>query len=109
RSPCHTVTPPPPPPYPPSLHDALPISRPAGRRAERPRAARLRHGSRRLPDDARPQTDAHPRGDAGLFRHTGDVGQLPPSEALLRSEERTSDLQSLRQLVCRLLLEKKKT
>src|SRR5947199_5560310 len=34
----------------------------------------------------------------------------PPAEALVRrSEEHTSELQSLRHLVCRLLLEKKKT
>src|SRR5258705_4386931 len=32
-----------------------------------------------------------------------------PSEASSRSEEHTSELQSLRHLVCRLLLEKKKT
>src|SRR5262245_66163958 len=33
---------------------------------------------------------------------------LPPSAAAMRSEEHTSELQSLRHLVCRLLLEKKK-
>src|SRR5437899_3539016 len=32
----------------------------------------------------------------------------PPSEEVERSEEHTSELQSLRQLVCRLLLERKK-
>src|ERR1035438_5252485 len=38
------------------------------------------------------------------------VQQLPPAgaEEALRSEEHTSELQSLRHLVCRLLLEKKK-
>src|SRR5262245_64694949 len=38
------------------------------------------------------------------------VGSAPcsPPPALLRSEEHTSELQSLRHLVCRLLLEKKK-
>src|SRR5262249_59671898 len=35
------------------------------------------------------------------------VGRLPPSRGL-RSEEHTSELQSLTNLVCRLLLEKKK-
>src|SRR5258705_7178703 len=38
----------------------------------------------------------------GLFRRA-PVGDKPP----LRSEEHTSELQSLRHLVCRLLLEKK--
>src|SRR5690349_22028468 len=33
----------------------------------------------------------------------------PPSPSCLRSEEHTSELQSRRDLVCRLLLEKKKT
>src|SRR2546427_6450569 len=64
-----------------SLHDALPISR-------RPPRAGRRPGSRfrarvRLPDAAR-------------------AGQS-------RSEEHTSELQSQSNLVCRLLLEKKKT
>src|SRR5205823_14486249 len=35
-------------------------------------------------------------------------GLVPPSQVLLRSEEHTSELQSLAYLVCRLLLEKKK-
>src|SRR5262245_65393531 len=39
--------------------------------------------------------------------HVETVGLQPP-EALVRSEEHTSELQSLRHLVCRLLLEKKK-
>src|SRR5258705_8294272 len=34
--------------------------------------------------------------------------QAPNEQAALRSEEHTSELQSLRHLVCRLLLEKKK-
>src|SRR5437899_9258465 len=34
--------------------------------------------------------------------------ELPMSDATSRSEEHTSELQSLRHLVCRLLLEKKK-
>src|SRR5256885_10889843 len=55
-----------------------------------------------------------------LFRsHHGDMGQCPerlqrrglagePGQALHRSEEHTSELQSPCNLVCRLLLEKKK-
>src|SRR5262245_64708220 len=56
-----------------------------------------------------------------LFRSGGNVRhdlrprrprlmvQLTAEDADLRSEEHTSELQSLRHLVCRLLLEKKKT
>src|SRR2546425_1957035 len=76
-----------------SLHDALPIS--GGVHEHRVDAAGARrrdrverHGRRILcPDDA---------------RHGQPVG---PD---LRSEEHTSELQSLAYLVCRLLLEKKK-
>src|ERR1035441_10394487 len=35
------------------------------------------------------------------------VGDFPPERFVARSEEHTSELQSLRHLVCRLLLEKK--
>src|SRR5438876_2276410 len=71
-----------------SLHDALPISHPTvARRPQRPRPALV---------GRRP--DAPP-----LLRPVGD--HLP----LARSEEHTSELQSPVHLVCRLLLEKKKT
>src|SRR5262245_62991116 len=67
-----------------SLHDALPISaRRADSAARRPRgAAAQRTAARRSPRRS----------------------PLEPG----RSEEHTSELQSLRHLVCRLLLEKKK-
>src|SRR5262245_62580841 len=50
---------------------------------------------------------------AGLYRFGVRGGDLRPRGTLedllaLRSEEHTSELQSLRHLVCRLLLEKKK-
>src|SRR5947199_4526984 len=41
-------------------------------------------------------------------RTWGSAPLAAPSLGLLRSEEHTSELQSLRHLVCRLLLEKKK-
>src|SRR5437899_5547426 len=47
-----------------------------------------------------------------LLTHTGGTGDIfgPEFDAhRYRSEEHTSELQSLRHLVCRLLLEKKKT
>src|SRR6266404_9925481 len=65
-----------------SLHDALPIS-PALQRSREPN--KIRHRRRRV----RPGR-----------------AQLPRRHA--RSEEHTSELQSLAYLVCRLLLEKKK-
>src|SRR2546425_2371880 len=44
-----------------------------------------------------------------LAYHAGGGGQLwPKAKMLQRSEEHTSELQSLAYLVCRLLLEKKK-
>src|SRR5262245_62635089 len=83
-----------------SLHDALPISRrarrigiPQGRRAAQPGACE--RGRRCVPRGALCRPVA--RGGAA-----GARGNVP------RSEEHTSELQSLRQLVCRLLLEKKK-
>src|SRR5436853_1485330 len=46
---------------------------------------------------------------AGSFTAICNRARLPESQVLaLRSEEHTSELQSLRHLVCRLLLEKKK-
>src|SRR5438034_8166367 len=68
-----------------SLHDALPI-----------------YGRERR---------AHGRGDdAGAFARVGVAsGARAPELARRRSEEHTSELQSHSDLVCRLLLEKKKT
>src|SRR3989441_7998668 len=48
------------------------------------------------------------RGRQQRLRGELQSGVLPESEHLLRSEEHTSELQSLAYLVCRLLLEKKK-
>src|SRR5438874_6710943 len=67
-----------------SLHDALPILRQGGVLQSR----RVREGPHRRGDD---------RG--------GGARRAPQSS---RSEEHTSELQSRRELVCRLLLEKKK-
>src|SRR5437899_7135689 len=53
---------------------------------------------------------SHPRGPAGRERGAGErhQGYRHRGDAE-RSEEHTSELQSLRHLVCRLLLEKKKS
>src|SRR5256885_8722181 len=56
--------------------------------------------ARREEDHAHDQ--AVPLGEAAVR------GDEPPEEALIRSEEHTSELQSPCNLVCRLLLEKKK-
>src|SRR5438874_9463649 len=70
-----------------SLHDALPISgRPAALGAHHRQGHRSRLGGRR-----------HRRHEA-----------RPMALTMMRSEEHTSELQSRRDLVCRLLLEKKK-
>src|SRR5687767_15519295 len=68
-----------------SLHDALPIYRPR----------RVRVGEGQAADDELVRDDAE----------RVEVG----GRSELRSEEHTSELQSLAYLVCRLLLEKKKS
>src|SRR5205814_9991873 len=96
-------------PYTLSLHDALPISE----RIEVPReddAVARRPHQRRLHDRAREarrideherrrRSRAHPRDHLRVERRQ--------RRRLEESEEHTSELQSLRHLVCRLLLEKK--
>src|SRR5204862_2506899 len=89
-----------------SLHDALPISRFATGALARRAHTNLHVHSRRRSRRARPlDVDAS----------TGCAAMTPTSRTLAavashpRSEEHTSELQSRRDLVCRLLLEKKKT
>src|SRR3712207_8090915 len=77
-----------------SLHDALPIwSSPTSTTTGRssPRATRCRSG--------------------GVWKRPDELDAVLPGRSLdlLRSEEHTSELQSRQYLVCRLLLEKKKT
>src|SRR5690606_41517382 len=91
-----------------SLHDALPISRSraaGGCRAAPPRSAAppgRAAGARR--SAAQPAGRARPRPPCGPAR--GGAASAGPATA--RSEEHTSELQSRENLVCRLLLEKKK-
>src|SRR5205814_10685067 len=95
--------------YTPSLHDALPICITwAGKRevdslCNREELASLRYpeGGPTAPEKAAEKIVLPPEFDI----------RLVASEPLInkaRSEEHTSELQSLRHLVCRLLLEKKK-
>src|SRR5690606_40530559 len=86
--------------YPLSLHDALPICRHAVER-RRARVGRAPH-PRCRPGEGR---DPKPR----LLVISRRCGlSAPHSHVLWRSEEHTSELQSRENLVCRLLLEKKK-
>src|SRR5438093_11582271 len=79
-----------------SLHDALPISRRLDGRLVRLRARPVHSRA----------GGAGRGGHAGAGRHRHEMGE--GRRALSRSEEHTSELQSLTNLVCRLLLEKKK-
>src|SRR5262245_64525363 len=86
--------------YPLSLHDALPI---LSYRVPPPRAA----------VQATTGTAAGEAGPQGIPLTAAEAKKLQDLLAkaqmgALRSEEHTSELQSLRHLVCRLLLEKKK-
>src|SRR5205814_9886977 len=96
-------------PYPLSLHDALPIS--AGELFESQCVrARWKGPELVVPVRARPRLssigglhgDIHP----SQRRAGPSVGDGAVDETPARSEEHTSELQSLRHLVCRLLLEK---
>src|SRR5205814_3152118 len=85
-----------------SLHDALPISRYIAARA-------------RLIDPLHSMGRARAGDPAGVAANygLGEPLELPATSHVSivdaeRSEEHTSELQSLRHLVCRLLLEKKK-
>src|SRR5207248_9215581 len=95
--------------YPLSLHDALPIWREGERHDCRDQD---RHGERdgelaeQPPDDVPHEKQRDQHGDQ---RHReADDGEADLPRALERSEEHTSELQSPYDLVCRLLLEKKK-
>src|SRR3712207_7543121 len=94
-----------------SLHDALPISasahpwrdgalviRSAGHHGQPGGGVRQVHGGDR-------HRSGSPRGDDATFC----AGLSGTSSPATRSEEHTSELQSRQYLVCRLLLEKKKT
>src|SRR2546421_12802910 len=74
-----------------SLHDALPIS--------------LRGGD--PTGNHRADQDSHNQGEADKCC-SQDLALARPVQQLPRSEEHTSELQSRSDLVCRLLLEKKK-
>src|SRR3712207_7478008 len=80
------------------------VAAPLPRPAHRPRVAWFRHAAR--PVGARLGAGGEPVRPGGLGRR-GAVGHRV--RRVRRSEEHTSELQSRQYLVCRLLLEKKKT
>src|SRR5206468_12543817 len=81
-----------------SLHDALPIS-----------AVRSSRWCARQPFGNGELGAVFRRGAQGAARRRGiPAGRLPAAAQQRRSEEHTSELQSRSDLVCRLLLEKKK-
>src|SRR5205823_9400564 len=99
--------PPPPRIYPLSLHDALPIS--DGR--HRLSSASILGLDARCPRPDRLRAEGCPRKSASWSVSAPRL-EKPEKHHLFvqsRSEEHTSELQSLAYLVCRLLLEKKKT
>src|SRR5690606_41649997 len=87
-----------------SLHDALPISR-SGAAAGRGRRDRPHPTAHR-----RPRRRAAPGGGTAVHRRLPRTALRPRRRVPVgtRSEEHTSELQSRENLVCRLLLEKKK-
>src|SRR5690606_42128489 len=103
---CLINAPPPTQPYTLSLHDALPIC--TGSHPDT-RGAKCSGRTRGSESQARPAP-------AGAARSPGRPDAEDPSACTCRcrpsgtrSEEHTSELQSRENLVCRLLLEKKKT
>src|SRR5690606_42111366 len=101
------VGPSPPRLYPLSLHDALPISS-IGRSTLR-RLSRGRRGC--VPTVSTTGSETAAGSNAGFASSAGSSNAELPEVSLVvnRSEEHTSELQSRENLVCRLLLEKKKT
>src|SRR5690606_41204268 len=87
-----------------SLHDALPISHVLD--------CAVGEGHRRADGDARTRVDGAGERGAGVARGVeagdGAAGAVEDAAVGVRSEEHTSELQSRENLVCRLLLEKKK-
>src|SRR5690606_41685099 len=89
--------------YPLSLHDALPISL----RPRNPLKLLARHTLQRLGDSHHGLLQASwNRRRAQFYVEQNGVRR---DSSIRRSEEHTSELQSRENLVCRLLLEKKKT
>src|SRR5205807_4670924 len=91
-----------------SLHDALPIFVIGAEGKLTIMSPKIRAGTVMLPDS---RTEARTCDSIPSSRSVAVMRKISPVESsnkLLRSEEHTSELQSPCNLVCRLLLEKKK-
>src|SRR5256886_5064576 len=86
-----------------SLHDALPISTPQAISALQKEGLRIVVVTGDRKESARMVADK-----LGIAEVRAEVLPEEKSEVVKRSEEHTSELQSQSNLVCRLLLEKKK-
>src|SRR5437899_7970926 len=95
--------------YTPSLHDALPISVAEAARKAKAKKAVPAPGKVFTEDDlsGMPKEGVSVVGNESKKSAPVAKKPAPDGEEDLRSEEHTSELQSLRHLVCRLLLEKK--
>src|SRR5204863_8557568 len=94
--------------HPPDLH-SFPTRRSSDLRITVPRQCADLLAGGRFPESDRVIAASRGQGLAvGGNRHRINIGRMPQSPDFLRSEEHTSELQSRRDLVCRLLLEKKK-
>src|SRR5690606_40238348 len=91
-----------------SLHDALPIFVGAGLVGDAIRAHAAAHQLRQHLGGVAQQRDRLRLAGGGVFRDAGQGVVQVGGLLVHRSEEHTSELQSRENLVCRLLLEKKK-
>src|SRR5690606_40693604 len=92
-----------------ALHDGLPISSARPARLPRPRSAAPERRRAFSPRQHRlAVTGSFAAAKPGRRRSLRPRGAARLSAAMARSEEHTSELQSRENLVCRLLLEKKK-
>src|SRR5205814_3116603 len=94
--------------YPLSLHDALPISSRPSNSCVGATGSAVTPSASTCASAATPSIRASSSALGITSRRSVD-GTSVRTQWSVRSEEHTSELQSLRHLVCRLLLEKKKT
>src|SRR5207302_11378984 len=104
----HSNLPPPPHSSTLSLHDALPISLRRATRDVEPHGSCARSACERRSARRTARALAQPSVRRDRHRRNSHAGSRAARGHAVRSEEHTSELQSRENLVCRLLLEKKK-